>query len=51
MDAIFAVEREIWGQGADERLASRQIHVATLVAELERYLRAIWTAVAKGGLG
>ena len=38
MDAIFAAEREIWGHGANERLASRQIHVAPLVAELERYL-------------
>ena len=39
MDAIFAVEREIWGQGAHERLVSRQIHVAPLVTELELYLR------------
>lgn len=49
MDAIFAVEREIWGQGAQERLASRQIHVAPLVAELERYLREQYGRLSRKG--
>lgn len=49
MDAIFAAEREIWGHGANERLASRQIHVAPLVAELERYLREQYGRLSRKG--
>lgn len=49
MDAIFAVEREIWGQDAHERLASRQIHVAPLVAGLERYLREQYGRLSRKG--
>jgi len=39
MDAIFAAERVIWGRSAGERLASRQVHVVPLVADLEQFLR------------
>lgn len=49
MDAIFAAERGIWGHGANERLASRQIHVAPLVAELERYLREQYGRLSRKG--
>lgn len=49
MGAIFAVERELWGQGAQERLALRQIHVAPLVAGLERYLREQYGRLSRKG--
>ena len=49
MDAIFAAEREIWGHDANERLASRQIHIAPLVAELERYLREQYGRLSRKG--
>jgi transposase len=39
MDEIFAAERYIWGNSADERLACRQACIAPLVTDLERYLR------------
>ena len=39
IDAIFAVEREINGRPATERLAVRQARVAPLVAELETWMR------------
>ena len=39
IDAIFAVEREINGRPADERLAVRRERVAPLVSELEVWMR------------
>ena len=49
MDAIFAIERRIWGQSADERLASRQVHIAPLVAKLELYLRQQYGRLSRKG--
>jgi hypothetical protein len=40
IDAIFDAERTINGLPAEQRLAVRQTHVAPLVAELERWMRA-----------
>jgi transposase len=40
IDAIFAIEREINGLPADERLAARKIRIAPLVVELESWMRA-----------
>jgi transposase len=40
IDAIFALERDINGAHADERLAWRQTDIAPLVADLERWMRA-----------
>src|SRR4051794_23634892 len=40
IDAIFAIEREINGHSAAERLAVRQARIAPLVAELEAWMRA-----------
>jgi transposase len=40
IDAIFALERDINGVLADERLAWRQTDIAPLVADLERWMRA-----------
>lgn len=40
IDAIFAVERDINGRTAEERLARRKTDVAPLVAELEQWMRA-----------
>jgi transposase len=40
IDRIFDAEREINGLAADKRLALRQTHVATLVADLENWMRA-----------
>jgi transposase len=39
IDAIFAVEREINGQSAEQRLAVRRERVAPLVASLEQWMR------------
>jgi len=39
IDALFAIERAINGQSAEQRLAVRQAHSAPLVAELETWLR------------
>ena len=39
IDAIFAIEREINGRPADERLAVRRERIAPLVAELEAWMR------------
>ncbi len=39
IDAIFALERDINGVHADERLAWRQTNIAPLVADLERWMR------------
>jgi len=39
IDAIFAIEREINGQPAPERLATRQEKVAPLVSALESWMR------------
>jgi transposase len=49
MDAIFALEREFWGKVPAERLACRQEHVAPLVADLERHLRAQYTRLSPKG--
>ncbi len=40
IDAIFALERDINGVHADERLAWRHTDIAPLVADLERWMRA-----------
>ena len=40
IDAVFAIEREINGSSASDRLARRQADVAPLVAHLERWMRA-----------
>src|SRR4051795_10699126 len=40
IDAIFAIEREINGRSAAERLAHRQTRIALLIAELEAWMRA-----------
>jgi transposase len=40
IDLIFDAEREINGLAADKRLALRQAHVASLVADLENWMRA-----------
>jgi transposase len=40
IDAIFAIEREINGHSAAERLAVRQARIVPLVAELEAWMRA-----------
>jgi len=40
IDAIFAVERDINGHSADDRLAARQERIAPLVADLEGWMRA-----------
>lgn len=40
IDAIFAHERAVNGQSAEQRLAWRQQHVAPLVSELESWMRA-----------
>jgi transposase len=40
IDAIFAIEREINGLSAGERLAARQARIASLVADLAEWMRA-----------
>ena len=40
IDAIFAIEREINGHSAAERLAARRARIAPLIAELEAWMRA-----------
>jgi transposase len=39
IDVIFAVERELIGVPAAQRHAARQIHVAPLIVDLERWMR------------
>jgi transposase len=39
IDALFAIEREINGHGAEERLTARRQRSATLVADLEVWMR------------
>jgi len=38
IDAIFAIEREIKGLSAGERLTARKTRVAPLVADLEEWM-------------
>src|SRR5438132_14138988 len=40
IDAIFAIEREINGHSASDRLAARQERLTPLVADLEQWMRA-----------
>ncbi|MBV8779079.1 MAG: IS66 family transposase, partial [Alphaproteobacteria bacterium] len=40
IDAVFAIEREINGHSAAERLAVRQARIVPLIAELEAWMRA-----------
>src|SRR3954470_20103364 len=40
IDAIFAIEREINGLSAGDRLATRQQRIASLIGELEGWMRA-----------
>ena len=49
MDAIFAAERVIWGRNAGERFASRQAHIAPLVADLEQFLRQQYGRLSRKG--
>ena len=39
IDALFAIERDLNGLGAEKRLAARQDRSASVVAELERWMR------------
>jgi transposase len=39
IDQVFAIEREINGASADQRLAVRQERSKPIVADLETYLR------------
>jgi transposase len=39
IDEVFAIERDINGRSADERLARRRSEVAPIVADLERWMR------------
>jgi transposase len=47
IDEIFAIEREINGYSAAERLAARQARVATLVGELEKWIRVERTRLSR----
>jgi transposase len=47
IDAIFAIEREINGHSAEQRLTVRQERVAPLVASLERWMRAERTKLSR----
>jgi len=47
IDAIFDAERGLNGVDADHRLAQRQVEVAPLVADLERWLRDQRAALAR----
>ena len=40
IDAIFAIERDINGRSAGDRLAARQERIVPLVADLEKWMRA-----------
>jgi hypothetical protein len=42
IDAIFAIEREINGMPAEQRLAVRTTRIAPLVSELESWMRGEW---------
>jgi transposase len=48
IDAIFAVEREIWGLRPPERLARRKETSAALVADLETWMRAERPKLSRG---
>jgi len=48
MDALFAIERSIGGQSADERLAIRQTSSRPLVDALETYMREQAAKLARG---
>jgi len=39
IDALFAIERDLNGLGAEKRLAARQDRSASVVAELEKWMR------------
>ena len=47
IDAIFAIEREINGHSAGERLAARQQRIAPLVGNLEQWMRAERTRLSR----
>jgi hypothetical protein len=47
IDAIFAIEREINGQSAAQRLAVRREQVAPLVASLEQWMQAERTRLSR----
>src|SRR5215208_3513483 len=48
IDALFAIERTINGQGADHRKAVRQAQSAPLVADLEAYMREQCAKLSRG---
>src|ERR1700709_2775155 len=48
IDALFAIERTINGQGADHRKALRQAQSAPLVADLEAYMREQYARLSCG---
>jgi hypothetical protein len=48
IDALFAIERTINGQGADHRKAVRQAQSAPLVADLETYMREQCAKLSRG---
>ena len=48
IDALFAIERTINGQGADYRKAVRQAQSAPLVADLEAYMREQCAKLSRG---
>ncbi len=48
IDALFAIERTINGQSADQRKAVRQAQSAPLVADLEAYMREQYAKLSRG---
>lgn len=48
IDALFAIERTINGQNADQRKAVRQVQSAPLVADLEAYMREQCAKLSRG---
>jgi transposase len=47
IDAIFAIEREINGRSAAERVAARRERIAALVGELEKWMRSERTRLSR----
>jgi transposase len=47
INVIYALERDINGVQADERLAWRQTNIAPLVADLERWMRTESTSLSR----
>jgi hypothetical protein len=47
MDEIFAIERDVWGKSAAERLAARLARSAPPVASLEAWMRGHYASMSK----